>query len=717
MRLSLFINSGHGRLIIMKKVILLTLFIILSCSGFAATYYSRATGLAFNSGTLWSDTRGGSTVAYPGSTHSYVIQNGHSVNAVTLTVVQITVESGGTFNMTGNRNLTLTNPFVVENGGTISLLTRTLTLVGSSSIENSGSITGSTGEIVKSTGTFTNTATGTVTISGAAAFNMGTGDFINNNTTSSVNFGSSPITISGTANQSIGGFTSTGRFTASKTAGTTTLTGGISVGGITKSGAGILDMGSGTHTTTNTVILTAGIMNGGSSTINANFAGAGAWQGTGTVFVPQNSTVNFGAGVAQSLTASNPQTFYNLTFSNNGLKTNTNTTVTNILSMEGDATASVAPTYGASATLRYNRSNPRTAGPEWIGTFAATGGVIIDNTGAITTNGNKVFDLNSPLTINTGATLTPAAGNTFTFGGDFVNNTGTWTPSTGDVIITNTLDPQSIGSFSTSGIVSMTKASGTATFTGNINGGGLTIDGAGILRLGFGLDHVITGDWTNINGTLRGNTSTLHIGGNGSASPGDFRQNTSTIDFNGSGAQTIPAFTYYNLTTSTGGIKTLLGNTTVSNVFTIGTSTTLAAGANTLDISGDGTPLVVTGNFDKGTSTVNFSNALSTNIPALNYYNLDLVGGDRILANSGTIGIENIFSPGTAAFIVIGSTVNFNGSGPQTIPPFPFNSLVLSGSGEKTILTATTVSADTIEIQDGPTLVLQGTAILNVSKP
>lgn len=721
MRLSLFINSGHGRLIIMKKVILLTLFMILSYSGFAATYYSRvATGNFATAGTRSvnrSGTPTNGTALAAGDI--FFIQNGHSITlAANQSANQITIESGGSLAPNNNRTLTLTNPLIIQSGGTLSLTTRTLTF-GASSLENSGSITGSTGEISRTTGTFTNTATGTVTISGAAAFVMGTGNFINSNTSSSVNFGSSPITVSGTA-QSIGGFTTTGRFTASNTSGTVTLTGDINSAGITKSGAGTLNMGAGfTHTSSNTIILTAGTMNGGSSTINVNIVSGTAWQGTGTVFVPGTSTVNFGAGGAQGLTAAGVSTFYNLTFSNSGAKSivTANTLINNIFSLEGTATSSLAPTYGAAATLRYNTATARNAGPEWIATFAALGGVIIDNTGAITTNGNKVFNLNVPLTISSGATLTPAAGNTFTFGGDFVNNTGTWTPSTGDVIITNTLDPQSIGSFSTSGIVSMTKASGTATFTGNINGGGLTIDGAGILRLGFGLDHVITGDWTNINGTLRGNTSTLHIGGNGSASPGDFRQNTSTIDFNGSGAQTIPAFTYYNLTTSTGGIKTLLGNTTVSNIFTIGTSTTLAAGANTLDISGDGTPLVVTGNFDKGTSTVNFSNALSTNIPALNYYNLDLVGGDRILANSGTIGIENIFSPGTAAFIVIGNTVNFNGSGPQTIPPFPFNSLVLSGSGEKTILTATTVSADTIEIQDGPTLVLQGTAILNVSKP
>jgi len=552
----------------MKNILLLTFFMMLSCSGFAATYYSRvATGNFATAGT-WSVNRSGTPTNATALTAAdiFIIQTGNSITlAANQSANQITIESGGTLAPNNNRTLTLTNTLIIESGGTLSLTTRTLTF-GASSLENSGNITGSTGEISRTTGTFTNTASGTVNISGAAAFVMGTGDFINNNTSSSVNFGSSAITISGTANQSIGGFTTTGRFTASKTAGTTTLTGGINSAGITKSGAGILNMGSGTHTTTNTVILTAGTMNGSTSTINVNITSATAWQGTASVFVPDASTVNFG-GAAQTISATGTKTFNNITLSNTGVKTIASITVNGILSIEGDATASVAPTYGANATLRYNTANPRTVGAEWLATFVATGGVIIDNTGEITTNGNKVFDLDVPLTINTGATLSPAAGHTFSFGGDLINN-GTWTASTGAVTITLTRANQLIGSFSTSGLVTMSKASETATFTGNINGGAFTINGAGTLDLGTGLTHTFTGDWTNTDGALLANTSALTIGGTGSVTSGTFTAGTSIVHFNGTGAQDIPAFTYYQLILSGSGAKTILTGTTVS-VYTI----------------------------------------------------------------------------------------------------------------------------------------------------
>jgi hypothetical protein len=114
---------------------------------------------------------------------------------------------------------------------------------------------------------------------------------------------------------------------------------------------------------------------------------------------------------------------------------------------------------------------------------------------------------------------------------------------------------------------------------------------------------------------------------------------------------------------------------------------------------------------------VNFSSASSTNIPAINFYNLNLTGGARVFANSGTIGIANTFTPGAGGFTVTGSTVNFNGSGAQTIPAFTFNDLMLSGSGAKTILTASSVTVNAVEIQDGPELDLPGTAVINVTKP
>lgn len=602
----------------MKKILLLILFVVLSCSGFAATYYSRvATGNFATVGT-WSVDRSGTPTNATALTAAdiFIIQTGNNITlGASQIAASVTIESGGT--LTPNNTRTLTAALTIDSGGTLNINTRQYTqtgalinngaitgttgqlIMGASSLTNAGSITLTTGRITRASGgnltnsgsitlgagqftansgTFTNEATGTVTITGTATVTLGTGNFTNNNTSASVNFGSSLITISGTANQSIGGFTTTGRFTASKTAGTTTITGDINSGGITKSGAGILNMGSGTHTTTNTVVLTAGTMNGETSTINVNFLGT-TWTGTGTVFSAGTSTVNFGAAGAQTLSATGTKTFYNLNLSNSGLKTIASTTVTNILSMEGDATASVAPTYGANATLRYNTANPRTVGAEWLATFVATGGVIIDNSGAITTNGNKVFDLDVPLTIISGATISPAAGNTFSFGGDLIND-GTWTASTGDVTITLARANQLIGSFSTSGLVTMSKASETATFTGNIDAGAFTMNGAGTLDLGTGLTHTFTGDWTNTDGTLQGNTSTLNIGGTGSVTGGTFTAGTGTVHFNGTGAQDIPAFTYYQLILSGSGAKTILTGTTVT-VYTIEIQD-----GPTLDISG-----------------------------------------------------------------------------------------------------------------------------------
>jgi hypothetical protein len=57
---------------------------------------------------------------------------------------------------------------------------------------------------------------GTISITGTATVTLSTGNFVNNNTSASVNFGASNITVNGTA-QSVGGFTTTGRFSATNT--------------------------------------------------------------------------------------------------------------------------------------------------------------------------------------------------------------------------------------------------------------------------------------------------------------------------------------------------------------------------------------------------------------------------------------------------------------------------------------------------------------------
>ena len=706
----------------------------------AATYYSRGNGVF--TAAIWSTTRGGTAVTPSGTNHTYYIQTGHTVTlGANQTSVAVIVESGGTLTLNGNR--TLTCPLTINSGGLMTLTTRRLTMAGSLTNNgtitgtsayitnntyafiNSGSVTLTTGRIIRTTGLltnsgsitmgagrftatsggFTNTATGTLTITGTATLTLGTGDFVNDNTSGSVNFGSSTVGLTGTT-KSVGGFTTTGAVNPSNTSGTITITGDINGGAFTKSGAGTINMGAGfNHTFTGTFALgTSGSVNGGSSILN--LTASTTFTGTGTVFSPGTSTVNFG-GAAQTISATGTKSFYNLTYSNSGTKTNSSYNVSGVFSLLGTATASAAPTYtGAAYGLVYNTSNNRNAGAEWPATFSGSNGVsILSSTITVPAASSKTFSLNVPMTISSGATLTTGA-NAFSFGGDFINE-GTWTPSTGDVTIALTKANQNIGALSTTGIVYLTKTASEATFTGNINAGGLTLNATGAtLNLGLGRVHVITGDLAGTGGTLNGNTSTIRIG---AAVPAaiSFNPNTSTVDYNGSVAQTLPAVTYYNLQTSTANVKSLGGNTTVEGVFTNNAGATFSAGDAVMTLSGAGTPFVNNGTFNAGTSTISFTNAGSVNIPALNYFNLNGAGGPRVLSGSGVTGIANVFTPGLGAYTVTGSTVNFNGTLPQTIPTFTFHDVILTNAGEKNI--DTPVSVKNITIETGPVLNLNST--------
>src|SRR5258705_5087524 len=80
--------------------------------------------------------------------------------------------------------------------------------------------------------------------------------------------------------------------------------------------------------------------------------------------------------------------------------------------------------------------------------------------------------------VSIGANTTLTTGNyALTFGSDFTNS-GTFTAGSSSIILNGTTT-QSISGFTTTGDVSMTKTAGTATFTGNVNGAGLTINGSG----------------------------------------------------------------------------------------------------------------------------------------------------------------------------------------------------------------------------------------------
>lgn len=106
-------------------------------------------------------------------------------------------------------------------------------------------------------------------------------------------------------------------------------------------------------------------------------------------------------------------------------------------------------------------------------------------------------------------------------------------------------------------------------------------------------------------------------------------------------------------------------------------------------------------------STCNFAGTGAQLIAAHNYGNLTSSStGARTLVAIGTVGVANVFTPGTNIFTITGSTIDFNGTASQTIPLFTYNNLVASTGGTKTLGGAIVVNND---------LTISSPAILDVS--
>jgi fibronectin-binding autotransporter adhesin len=124
---------------------------------------------------------------------------------------------------------------------------------------------------------------------------------------------------------------------------------------------------------------------------------------------------------------------------------------------------------------------------------------------------------------------------------------------------------------------------------------------------------------------------------------------------------------------------------------------------NDFTVNGDGTfnmsassQLTINGNYTYSSSTAAtfdcsstfiLSSSAAQTLPAANYGNLDLSGGNRVLANSGTIGICGTFTRGAGSYTVTGSTVNYNGTGAQTIAIGTYNNLTISNSRGAAVVT------------------------------
>jgi hypothetical protein len=205
-----------------------------------------------------------------------------------------------------------------------------------------------------------------------------------------------------------------------------------------------------------------------------------------------------------------------------------------------------------------------------------------------------------------------------------------------------------------------------------------TIPTFGTLATGSTIDYAgtsqaITATPTYSNLTLSGTATTFPSGSvviGGTFTPGSITTATQgTVNYSGT-TQAIAAFNYNNLTLSGTGTTFPAGTVGIAATFTPGSITTASQG------------------------TIEYNGSSSQSILAFSYKNLSSSNsGARTLASSGTVGIAGTFVPGSNAYTITGSTVNFNGSGSsQTIPAFAFNNLTCSNSSGTTIGSGSTVS-------------------------
>ncbi len=714
------------------------------------TRFAISTGIW--SGAIWAATASGvaGSAASPVSADDVTINSGITVtvditaNCKSLSFLSaatvasnVNINSGITLNVSG----VITIPRQTNNINTLAVGAGTLN---AGSIAFTGGGTFARHQMTISTGTVSvsgdittdNTGTSaTITFTAAGTLNVG-GQLMSSGTVGGTltTFGGCTINYNGLGAQTIKDAAYLGNLIISGSGTKTwTLAAARSVGGTldVSSGTALSLAGGFSFTTTGAVTNNGTLtLNAAttlsSSTFNNNASAVLNIGGTSAITTLNASTagntVNYTGGVQTVL----PVTYSNLTLSGSGTKTTTGVTINGVLSLEGTATVSTLPTYGGSATLQYNTTSNRSAGVEWVSPFVATGGVKITSSGTITLNGGKIFGANTnvPLTINNSATLsTSSSFYGLTFQGDFINNNGILTAGSSPITINGTTSTQNIGGFTTTGLVTMSKTSGTATFTGNVNGAGLTINGTGgTLDLGALKTHTFTGTWTRTAGTLNGGSSTINFSVTGvvvSGTGGTFNPNTGTVNYSRAGAQTVAALTYNNLTISGTGsnIKTFAsGSTTVNGVFSReGTSTVTLTG--TLNYGGSailqykGSAAQVTGaefpnSFTAGKlAGINIENTLGVTLNAAKdigarSFNIGTVvagsifndGGFQLTA-TGTLNLTSgTFKLGLAAAattfpafgtrnIAAATTVEYAATATQAIKGITYSNLTISGTG------------------------------------
>ncbi|GAB4543853.1 MAG: hypothetical protein Fur002_16520 [Anaerolineales bacterium] len=234
-------------------------------------------------------------------------------------------------------------------------------------------------------------------------------------------------------------------------------------------------------------------------------------------------------------------------------------------------------------------------------------GTLTTQNATITVNGvlynNNFLNVNNAATLqlnhlNNAGSITSTntdAPATFILSGDFTN-TGIFTGIPNfNLTLEGGNDQQIAGFNSNVSAFTVNKSGGVATLTGDVGktaGGwvmGSLVMQNGVLNLGSGLTHNFR-NLTLSGGTLQAGSSDVYINGAASIASGTLDAQTSNFHF-WYGVQTIPAASYYNLTT-TGGNKPTGGAITVQHNLTVEGGTLSVGGYN---FTVNGTTVIASG--------------------------------------------------------------------------------------------------------------------------
>ena len=621
--------------------------------------------------------------------------------------------SAGTLDLSGftaNRSaaggtLTLAGGTTLKIGASFPANFNARTLAASSTVEYAGSGTQTVsaetyGHLVFSNGgsnaktlAGTAAAAGNLVINGgatfaASSFSLGVGGHWTNSGTFTASTGA--VTLSGTGKTLSG----TTPFNTLTVGGSYTALNNITVNGVMTVNV------SGTYAAGATTCTFAGdFINNGTFTSSGTvtFAGSGPQSLTLNSGFNSSGTLNYNGSVAPTFGGLTPPVLWDVNVNN---------------------TAGITPLAGWTINGNFAVAAGATfAGGNLTHLFKGN----FTNNGSVTSSGGLTFSPTNAVTLTLRGTAFASSG-TVTFGGTGQITVAGGAPSFGTVIIANT---------HAAGVT----PNANWTLTGNLNiSAGATFNG------GSALTHTISGSISD-NGVLNGGTSTVLLNGNADiggvgattfnnltvsgsvtnladiAVSGNFTNNGVfdatgfNVAFTGGGASVIAGATTPTPIDSLVIAKTLATVTLAVNVGSLSALTisggtldsatfTLSENAGTLSIAAGGTlklggtsplPAFTTYIFDPA-GTVEFAGTGAQTITATNYGSLkSSSSGTRTLPSGATIGISGAFTPGANTFTNTGSTIAFNGAGAQSIPAFNYHHLTSSSSGARTLAASGTI--------------------------